>query len=111
MFEALRYNRRKISDLLMALGGFERVAELAQVYKQCCVGKETLVDSRVFKFGYPVKDVERCFFSFFFCYFFKMCLRIEKIFSENFLGFVYFILHLLQHDGIFWGLFYFSLRL
>ena len=32
MFEALKYNRRKINDLLMALSGFERVLQLKKLY-------------------------------------------------------------------------------
>ncbi|VDM47758.1 unnamed protein product [Toxocara canis] len=32
MFEPLRYNRRKIGDLLSALSGFERVLELVRLY-------------------------------------------------------------------------------
>uniref|UniRef100_A0A0M3HPP5 DNA mismatch repair protein n=1 Tax=Ascaris lumbricoides TaxID=6252 RepID=A0A0M3HPP5_ASCLU len=40
MFEPLRYNRRKIGDLLSALSGFERVDELAQFYREMFVGDE-----------------------------------------------------------------------
>uniref|UniRef100_A0A915C4J0 DNA mismatch repair protein n=3 Tax=Parascaris univalens TaxID=6257 RepID=A0A915C4J0_PARUN len=37
MFEPLRYNRRKICDLLSALSGFERVDELVQFYREMFV--------------------------------------------------------------------------
>lgn len=49
MFEALRYNRRKINDLLITLAGFERVLELQQLYRKQCLEKK------------PPELLERCF--------------------------------------------------
>lgn len=39
LFEATRYNRRKINDLLITLSGFDRVLALVEEYRNLPSGK------------------------------------------------------------------------